>query len=125
MSAGAVVSARLNGNTGAANRIYPQILPEAPTYPAVTYQQISAVRTHAMGKDGPIIRVRVQVNSWGKTYAEARTLAGQVEGRLSRFRGLVGSIEVHDVFLDNELETYDSDAQVRRIIQDFTIHISK
>ena len=77
MSAGAVIFARLANGTTAQSRVYPLLLPQSPTFPAVTYQQISALPMHAMGKDGSVVRVRVQVNSWGKTYAEARTLAGE------------------------------------------------
>jgi hypothetical protein len=121
---GAFIYSRLANQTSAQNRVYPGILPQTPTFPAVTYQQISAVGSHAMGADSPLTTVRVQVDSWAKTYAEARTLAGEVAARLKRFRGLSGSIEVLDVLLDNELETYESTSQTRRILQDFTLFIS-
>ncbi|HEX7119397.1 MAG TPA: DUF3168 domain-containing protein [Longimicrobiales bacterium] len=120
MNAGAVIFSRLVNQTAAGSRIFPLVLPQDATFPAVTYQQISSVRTHAMGQDGAIIRVRVQINSWGRSYAEARTLAGEVETQLSRFKGTVGGTRVLDVLLDNEIETYESETQARRVIQDFT-----
>jgi hypothetical protein len=125
MSAGAFIFARLNGSTAAANRVYPLLLPQQPTYPAVTYQQISSVASHAMGQDSPLTRLRVQVNSWGKTYAEARALATEVEARLKRFRGQAGSVTVLDVLRDNELETIEGDGLIRRIIQDYTVFIQQ
>lgn len=122
MDAAEVVAGRLA--TVAGGRVYPLKLPDQPQFPAVTYQQISAVRTHAMGKDAPLIRVRMQVNVWGKTYAEARATAGAVANRLSRFRGTVGATRVLDVLLDNELETYESDNGTRRVIQDYSLLVT-
>lgn len=124
MNAGAVVFARLANQTTAATRVYPLLLPQQPTFPAVTYQQVSATRTHAMGQDGPIIRVRVQVNCWGKTYAEARALAGEVEQQLSRYRGEAGGAKVLDVLLDSDTEGYESESQTRRVMQDYTLFLS-
>lgn len=121
MSAGAFLFARLSTHTSAGNRVYPLLLPQQATFPAVTYQQVSAVRTHAMGGDSPIVRVRMQVNSWGSTYATARTLAGEVESRINRFRGIAGGVNVLDVLLDNDVETYESETQLRRVMQDYTI----
>jgi hypothetical protein len=116
---------RLFGETGAEDRVYSLVLPQNPAYPAISFQQISATRTHAMGSDGPLVRVRVQVNSWGRTYADARTLAGEVLTRLNRFKGESGGIQVLDVLLDNELDTYEMDADVRRVVQDYTIFVEE
>lgn len=124
MNAGAVIFGLLANSTTAGARVYPLILPQQPTYPAVTYQQISSVPMHAMGRDGAVTRVRVQVNSWGRTYADARTLASEVEARLSRFQGLGSGVNVLDVLRDNEIETYESDTQTRRVIQDYTLFLS-
>jgi hypothetical protein len=123
MDAGAVVFARLANSTSAGSRIYPLLLPQQPTLPAVTYQQVSAVRTHAMGQDVPVVRVRAQVNAWGKTYAEARTLANETLTRLARFKGVVGAVQVLDVLADNEMESYESDTQTRRVILDFSLFL--
>lgn len=124
MNVGAAIYARLNASTAAGSRIYPLMLPQNPTYPAVTFQQISAIATHAMGQDGPITRIRMQVNSWGSTYATARSLAGEVEALLKRFRGTAAGIVILDVLLDNELETFESDTQTRRVVQDYSVFVS-
>jgi len=125
MDAGIVVFGRLANQTIAASRIYPLILPQQPTYPAITYQTISSVRTHAMGQDSQVVRVRMQVNCWGRTYAEAHALARQVTTQLSRFKGEVSGITVLDVLLDNELDTYESDTQTRRVIQDYSLFLTE
>lgn len=121
MSAGAIVFDRLHNQTSAANRVYPTLAPEDAPYPRIVYQQISAVRMHAMGQDGPLVRVRMQVSAWGKTYADTQTLAAEVRARLNRFRGIVDGTQVQDVLLDNELDDYSPEAQARRVIQDYTL----
>lgn len=63
-----------------------------------------------MGQDGPNARVRMQVNAWGRTYAEVRTLADQVSTRLSRFRGTVAGTVALDILLDNELASHESES---------------
>lgn len=118
-----VVFSLLYNATGAGNRVYPQVLPQGAVLPAISYQQVSAVRTHAMGQDGQITRVRMQVNAWGKTYADARALAGQVLTQLSRFKGTTGGVQVLDVLLDNELDQYEDTSQTRRVIQDYTLFL--
>lgn len=124
MDAGPVLFGRLYNSTSAGSRIYPLFLPLEPTFPAISYQTVSTVRTHAMGQDSPVVRVRMQVNAWGKTYAEARTLANEAVARLSRFRGAVGTVRVLDVLADNELEQYESETQTRRVMIDFSLFLA-
>jgi hypothetical protein len=124
MSAWVVVFDRLTGATTAGNRIYPLLLPQNPEYPNITFQQISTVRMHAMQEDAPLLRVRMQIDIRGKTYADAKMLAGQVEGLLSRFRGEIGGQEVQDILLDNEMDLYETEQETRRVSQDYTIFLT-
>ena len=114
----------LVNETAASTRIYPLLLPQSPTYPAITYQQISSVASHAMGADSPLRVVRIQVNSWADTYAAAQSLAAEVAATLSRYRGTLADVRVLDILLDNELSLYDADADSRRVIQDYTLFLT-
>ena len=120
MDAGAVVFALLSGKTDAVS-VTPLILPQEPSYPAITYQQVSAVPVHGMGQDAALLRARVQVDSWGDTYAEARALASAVKAVLNRFRGPAAGVTVLDVLLNNEMDLYEGDTQTRRVMQDYTL----
>ena len=124
ISAGEVIVSRLANATAAAGRIYPAILPQNPTYPAITYQEISSVRTHAMGQDGPMTRVRAQVNVWATSHAEARAVANQVANSLSRYWATIGATRVLDVLLDNDMTFYESETQTRRVTQDYTLFLT-
>jgi hypothetical protein len=117
---GKVIYGRLNGETAAGGRVRPLLLLQDPDYPAISYQKISETRLHNMGQDSGTRMVRGQVNCWAETYADARSLAEEVEGRLSRFSGTVNGVEVVDIILNNEIESYMKDSKSRRIMQDYT-----
>lgn len=120
---GAVLVSRL-ANTSAGARVYPGLLPQDGQFPAITYTQVSRVETHAFGEDASVTRFRLQVDSWGNTYAESRSLANEVLEALSRFRGTVGTKTVHDCHLDNEIELYESETNRRRVSQDYSLFLS-
>lgn len=98
--------ARLSGYAGltalVATRVYPRQLPQNPTYPAVTYERISADRQSAMGSDSGLVSGRWQVSSWGKTYTDARDAAEQVRKALQRYRGTLSGTVIQDIFIESE-----------------------
>lgn len=104
-----------------AARMYPILLPQEPSYPAIVYSLASSTRLHAL--DGPPGRAshRVQIDCYAETYKEAHQLAAAVRQRLDGYAGLMGSTEVGYVSLDNEQDLYDDDARVHRVLQDFLI----
>lgn len=129
---GAALYSLLADETDAGPRVYPHVLPQSPTLPAVTYQLVSSIPLHAMQREARLIRARVQVDVWGRTYAEAQSLAAQVARLLNRYRGEVVTpgdgdwpendrTHVQDILLDNVREQYEDAAQLRRITQDYTV----
>lgn len=83
MSAETEVYSALSGHTGltalVAARIYPDVLPEETTYPAVVFSrestsQIRSISGHYFGAD-----VSMQVGCWGKTRTEADSVGAQAE----------------------------------------------
>jgi hypothetical protein len=121
MDAAPIIFARLNGATSAGNRVHPMYLPQSPVYPAVSYFQVSATPVHAMGNDVDLWRVRMQVDVWGETYASARTLADEVRGRLSRWKGIQDDVRVIDTLFDDEDTPLDPDMQLYRVSTDWTL----
>lgn len=91
------------GSTTAGTRVYPVLLPETPTFPAITYQEITAVPQNHRSGDTRLDRLRFQVNAWGKTFEEARVLADELRELLNRASGgRIGRIWVEDVRDDFE-----------------------
>ena len=118
---GEALFALLADQTTAEARVFPLLLPNPVELPASSYQQISATPLHAMGVTSTLTRIRVQINAWGTTYAQARTLANEVRATIERFRGAAGGAVVGDILLDNEMEQYERETNTRRVIQDFTV----
>jgi hypothetical protein len=106
-------------------RCFPLKLPQesGAFLPAVTFQQVSAIRRETMGSTLPVTRYRVQIDAWAETYEAVRALANAVDTRLNRYRGQVAGVDVLDVHRLNETELYESDTQRRRIACDYYIII--
>lgn len=84
------------------NRIYPVKLPQDPTYPALTYFRVSALRHSVMGNDTGIAEKRVQVSSWAKLYSEVNNLAERVRDAMQRTRGTFAGVEILDIFMEGD-----------------------
>ncbi|MFZ5816300.1 MAG: tail completion protein gp17 [Bacillota bacterium] len=84
------VFAHLQGVAGAGDRIYPILLPQKPTLPAVTYQVISDVPERDLAGTARR-RARVQLSCWGATLAAATDLAAAVAARFQDLTGPMGT----------------------------------
>lgn len=89
-------------------RIYPLIMPQGVTYPALVYQRISTVPRYAcMGTDVGLVRTRIQVTAWGDTFAEVKAIANQVRQALQRWN----PTGVQDTFIVGEYDLFDETAE--------------
>ena len=98
-----------------AKRVYPHVLPQKPRLPAMTYSRVAAPRdVTTSGPDGTV-RVRVQLDCWAQTYAEAWGLANAVRKALQGLRddALLG------VFMDAEREMHEPGLGLYRVVQDW------
>jgi hypothetical protein len=102
-------------------RIYPIIMPQNPTLPAVTYQKISGVVDYVM--DGTSIkRPRIQVDAWAKSYGAVRGVAEQVKAALDRYTGTMGGtggVEIIGTWIENETDLFEPDTGLYRVSLDF------
>ena len=80
-------------DTSAGQRIYPLILPFKVAYPALTYQRISNTSHH----DIDIHHPRVQITAWSDKLITARQLAGEVEDRLQRYKGVIDGYRIKQI----------------------------
>ena len=118
------LSAYLNSKTElidiVGDRIYPIVLPQNPTYPALTYFKVSGLALH----DADIAYPRFQLSSWGEDYADVKTLAAAVKEVMQRFKGIMGGtggVKVSQVVYENELDLYDSVTGIYHIPADYKI----
>lgn len=103
------------------SRAYPLVLPQKPTVPAITYQQISAVRVRNLpdGRAGKV-RLRFQIDCWADTYTAVHALADSVKNLLDA--------AATERVLDNEFDLFDPEAGVNglwRVMQEYVISVSE
>lgn len=72
-----VVNALVSG------RVYPLIVPQDATRPAIAYQRISGARTYSHDMESSAF-VRIQLTCEGTTYSEAVSVASAVRDALER-----------------------------------------
>ena len=68
--------------TDAGARVYPVRAPQGVDAPYIVYQRISSVPAASLGVAAGPDLVRVQIDVWAPTYAEAKTIAGQVRAAM-------------------------------------------
>lgn len=109
------------------SRFYPLYLPQSPSYPAATYQRISAPRDYTSdGADGHV-PVRMQIDVYGERYADARAGADALRLALSGYRGAMGSSTIRGIFLDTDRDLTEAGLdqagpRLYRASLDFIIH---
>ncbi len=115
--------AALTGHAGLSalvgSRVYPLILPQNPTYPAVTYQRISTPMAQVVTGAVAAASTRFQVNVWANTYSSAVNVAAQIRAALLAMTG--ATVTVHEVLLDNETEGWADESGIYSRILDVII----
>ena len=77
----------------AGGRVYPDILPEKPTYPAITYAQVYSNTHHDIDIDFP----RYQITAWHPRRVDAINLADEINNALNRFKGYLNNEAVKQI----------------------------
>lgn len=119
-----VLYTRLAGQVAlVSSRIYPLILPQNPTYPAVTYQRIDSPHEGAMGADHDVARTRIQVDSWAETYAGAKAVATQVRLALDNWASEAVSPAIINAAFESDGDLYEEEVGVYRVTADYLIWV--
>ena len=118
--------ARLAADAGIAalcgEQIYPMLSPKEVVAPFVVWQRISGVPAQgAMDAENDIVAARVQVDSYGDSYGDARALGDAVRACLKNWQPTTGMIA--DVRLDNDRAIRETDPALKtfRVSQDYIV----
>lgn len=111
----------VTASTPAAGRIYPLVLPQNPTLPAVTFSRVSGLRVHNLGGVSGRARPRISISSWASTYAGVQALAAAIRASLNGFKGTLATIAA-DIRIDNEIDLYEEEPKVYHIVQDYFVN---
>lgn len=111
LAAQASVTARVG------SRIYPLILPQDPTYPAITYSPIGTRRAPTFDGAPSLIGSEIEIDAWGQTLADAETLGGILEGLLENFCGVFGAVDglrIYQVLIDADVTVFETEPAAYR-----------
>lgn len=107
------------------DRIYPDTLPQNPTFPAITFSQVSRVGVDGLEGSCGKARRRVQVDCWATTRKGSWQLADAVRQTLNGFHtGTFADSVIGSVRLDNETGLFDEESKITgtyRVIQDYIL----
>ena len=92
------------------SRIYPNLLPQDPTLPAVVYHRISTPRLVALERS-LLPQGRFQFDCWAETFQEAKAVAEQVKLALDVYSGAMGDETVEVSLIDDERDDYEPETK--------------
>lgn len=113
-----------NGTVSAAvgaSRVYFTMLPQEPTYPAITIELISGDPSNTLTAPGTLVWSRVRINAWGKTFAAANALALQVEAALNGQTATVTGLVICSCVADGMRSFYEPAVEAHYASQDYRI----
>lgn len=100
---------------GATPRCYPLVLPDSPTLPAVTYNQVGKTVSRVARMDTE----RWQLDCWALSFAQSYALANAVEDCLKTYTGKINGIRIEDVRFINRISTYEAATKYYRHMLEF------
>lgn len=125
MGARKAVYALLSADAGVtaliSTRVYPSVLPQDKTLPALVYQRISGVEPGQIdGQGRALVQARIQVTALAETYGACADLLDAAREALLYQYGTIGGIEVVSIIrdidgaddFDPELQAYSQSIDV-------------
>lgn len=100
-------------------RVHVDSLPQGSLLPALTFLRVSVEHDHDLGGETGLATARFQIDCWASDKEAALALAERVRLRLDGYRGAMGSITVHSVWLDGEREWPEEEEG--RVVQEFLV----
>ena len=105
-------------------RIYPEIMSESVTYPAISYTRISTVPWQILTGVATFTQVRIQIDCWASSYSGVKALASAMKNAIHGVRAL-GSVDIEHCFMvsQQDLSQIDGDREDRRVSMDFMVYL--
>lgn len=92
---------------GVATRLYPNILPQNPTLPAIVYQRIATTRVNSLSGPSGLATPRFQFTCWATTYGGAKVVAEALRAALDGYTGAAGAYAISDAILEDDGDIYE------------------
>lgn len=105
-------------------RVYPVMLPQGATLPAVTYMRVSSTRMRTFGAPRMGRVARFQFTVWATTYLSRGAIVAALIDALEGYSGTlggVGGVDVLAIQQEGQLDDYEPTAKVFQSACDFFI----
>jgi len=112
-------------NTAVGGRISPLRLPQATSFPAISYYQVSIIANNTQTGYSKSDFARVQINIFSIGLASCLDIADKVRAAMQIIPGTFNGVVVHNVKFDNEVLLSDDSAGeegIYHIAQDYILH---
>lgn len=100
--------------------VFPVVIRESATLPAITYQRLSGERTYTLGGASGWATVHVGITGWANGYAAARALADAVRVALDAYTGTGGG-DIQVATVADGADTYLADVDLFGCTLDVTV----
>ena len=107
------------------SRVYPVILPQKPTLPAVAYTRVGSPDELTSSGRADLVQGRFQIDVYADDYAQAKTTARSIRTALSGYRGTMGSVRVDSAWRDRQDESYEPETRRYRVSTDYIINFEE
>ena len=104
-----------------ATRVYPQVLPESPTLPAITYQTVLGGEISANDGGLGLHRIRVQIDVLDDSFTDLKTLVNHVKEALVAYKGTSATVTLVIPMVLSEVDLYDYELDLRKVVLDFRV----
>lgn len=95
-------------------RIFPVLVPQGTTMPAVTYAQVSGGRVHATDGPAGLVNSRWQFNCWGVSNASARAVSDALRQAIDGYSGTTGGVTIQAIQTEMEVNIEANPAGINR-----------
>ena len=97
----------------AGGRVYPIVIPDTASLPAIVYQRISSVPVNSLDGDTGLDSVRIQISAWALTYKEAKNLSDTIRTTLNA--------SALKIITENDTDDYEPETKRFRTLTDYVV----
>lgn len=104
------------------DRVYPLVLPQKPTLPAMVYQRIGGGDDELTSSGvADLVEGRFQLDAYAKSYPEAKTTANAIRAALSGYHGSVLGVRIDAARRDATTDGFEPETKLFRVSADYII----
>jgi len=103
------------------SRVYPLVMPQKTTLPAITYQTTALKPDRTMAGNTGRMTATIQINAWAETHVGVKALAQALRTALNDYSGAMGSDTIQRSRVETEKDGWDEETGFYRVSMQITI----